>query len=261
MVNAGTLSSPPETGEADNRPAPQVSIIIPAYNEERRLPQTLPHVLHFLQGQSYPWEVIVVDDGSTDRTPEIVAEMARREPALRLLRLPHRGKGHALRAGMLAARGTYRFLCDADLSVPIEDLPAFLPALQEAEVAIASREAPGAMRIGEPAYRHLMGRIYNFLVRLFLLPGIHDTQCGFKGFREEAVGPLFSHQGMEGWGVDVELLYLARRLGYRIVEVPVRWTYGRHSRIRLLRDPWRMFRDLWRVRWRAWLGKYPRNSR
>lgn len=255
-----TVAHFPET-KGEERPAvPLVSVVIPAYNEERRLPQTLPQVLQFLRGQSFSWEVIVVDDGSVDRTAEIVAEMAREEPALRLLRLPHRGKGSALRAGMLAAQGTYRFLCDADLSVPIEDLTNFLPALREAEVAIASREAPGAQRIGEPVYRHLMGRIYNLLVRLLLLPGIRDTQCGFKGFRQETVVPLFSRQGMEGWGFDVELLYLARGLGYRIVEVPVRWTYGRHSRLRLLRDPWRMFRDLWRVRWRAWLGKYPKSA-
>jgi len=254
-------SSQAKGGENPDVPAsPQISVVIPAYNEERRLPQTLPRVLRFLQGQPLPWEVIVVDDGSVDRTAEIVAGMARQEPSLRLLRLPHRGKGSALRAGMLAAQGTYCFLCDADLSVPIEDLPHFLPALQEAEVAIASREAPGARRIGEPAYRHLMGRVYNFLVRLLLLPGIRDTQCGFKGFRREVVSPLFSRQGMEGWGFDVELLYLARRLGYRIVEVPVQWTYGRHSRLRLFRDPWRMFRDLWRVRWRAWLGRYSRDS-
>ncbi len=235
---------------------PLVSVVIPAYNEERRLPVTLPRVVRFLEGQDFPWEVLVADDGSTDRTAEIVAELAQQHPGLHLRRLPHRGKGSALRSGVLAARGVLRFLCDADLSVPIEDLPRFLPALEEAEVAIASREAAGAVRYDEPVYRHWMGRIYNLLVRLLLLPGIQDTQCGFKGFRGAVVEPLFSRQGMEGWGFDVELLYLARRQGYRIVEVPVHWTYGRHSRVRPLRDSWRMFRDLWRVRWLAWRGYY-----
>lgn len=235
---------------------PAISIVIPVYNEERRLPQTLPPVLAYLARQPFPWEVVCVDDGSTDRTVEIVAGMARKCPELRLLRMPHRGKGHAVRAGMLAARGARRFYSDADFSVPIADLNRFLPVLEEAEVAIGSREAPGAIRYQEPAYRHLMGRVYNALVRLLLLPGIQDTQCGFKGFREEVVEPLFSRQGMEGWGFDVELLYLARRAGYRIIEVPVHWTYGQHSRLRPMRDAWRMLCDVLRVRWNAWTGRY-----
>lgn len=239
-------------------PTPIISLVIPAYNEERRLPQTLPRVVDYFQKQDTPWEVIIADDGSTDSTVAIVAEHSRAEPRLRLLRLAHGGKGHAVRAGMEAAAGRFCFVSDADLSVPIADLPRFLPALAEAEVAIASREAPGAVRYAEPAYRHLMGRVYNWLVRLVLLPGIQDTQCGFKGFRRDVVQPLFSRQGMEGWGFDVELLYLARQLGYRIVEVPVHWTYGQNSRIHPLRDAWHMGRDLLRVRWRAWRGNYRR---
>lgn len=242
--------------ESPTRKGPQVSVVIPAYNEERRLPVTLPRVLGFLEGQEFSWEVLVADDGSTDRTAEVVEALAREYPGLRLLRLPHGGKGSAVRAGMLAARGAYCFLSDADLSVPIEDLPRFLPALERAEVAIASREAPGAVRLEEPAYRHFMGRCYNLLVRFLLLPGIYDTQCGFKGFRREAIGPLFSPRGMEGWGFDVEVLYRARRLGYRIEEVPVHWTYGRHSRLHPFRDACHMFRDLCRVRWQAWRHHY-----
>jgi glycosyltransferase involved in cell wall biosynthesis len=239
---------------ADSRPA--VSIVIPVYNEERRLPRTLPPVLAYLAAQPFSWEVVCVDDGSTDRTVELVTEMARRFPQVRLLRMPHRGKGHAVRTGMLAARGSRRFYSDADFSVSIEDLARFLPVLEEAEVAIGSREAPGAVRYREPLYRHLMGRVYNRLVRLLILPGIQDTQCGFKGFREEVVEPLFSRQGMEGWGFDVELLYLARRAGYRVVEVPVHWTYGQHSRLRPFRDAWRMLADMLRVCWKAWTRQY-----
>jgi dolichyl-phosphate beta-glucosyltransferase len=235
---------------------PSISLVIPAYNEERRLPNTLPQVLDFFQQQGLPWEVIVADDGSTDRTAEIVAAYGQTQAGLRLLRLPHGGKGHAVRHGMLAAQGELCFLSDVDLSVPIGDLVRFLPALERAEVAIASREAPGAVRYEEPAYRHLIGRVYNALVRLLLLPGIQDSQCGFKGFRREVVETLFSRQGMGGWGFDVELLYLARQHGYRIVEVPVHWTYGQNSRLNPLRDSWRMGRDLLRVRWRAWRGMY-----
>lgn len=235
---------------------PAISLVIPAYNEERRLPETLPRVLQFLEAQESAWEVIIADDGSTDRTALITEEYSRSQPRLRLLRLTHGGKGHAVRSGMLAAQGQFCFLSDADLSVPITDLPRFLPALQGAEVAIASREAEGAIRYGEPVYRHLMGRLYNLLVRTLLLPGIQDTQCGFKGFRRETVPALFGRQGLEGWGFDVELLYLARQRGYRIVEVPVHWTYGKHSRVHPLRDSWRMGLDLLRVRWRAWRGNY-----
>lgn len=235
---------------------PSVSIVIPAYNEELRLPETLPRVLRFLDGQDFAWEVLIADDGSADRTAAIAEELARRQSRVRLLRLAHGGKGHAVRQGMLAAAGSFCFLCDVDLSVPIEDLPRFLPALEQAEVAIASREAAGAVRYGEPPYRHLMGRLYNLLVRLLLLPGIQDTQCGFKGFRRGTIQPLFSRQGMGGWGFDVELLYLARQLGYRTVEVPVHWTFGRHSRVRPWRDSWRMTRDLLQVRWQAWRGDY-----
>ncbi len=234
---------------------PQVSLVLPVYNEEHRL-HTLPRILSFLQSQPFRWELLIVDDGSVDRTLALVQEFARQHPGVRVVPASHRGKGHAVRSGMLAARGRYRFFSDIDLSVPIEDLPRFLPALEEAPVAIGSREAAGAVRYNEPAYRHLMGRVYNLIVQALLLPGIQDTQCGFKGFRDDAAEALFSRQQIDDWGFDIEVLYLARRMGYRIVEVPVHWTYGRGSRVHVLRDSWRMFRDIWRVRWRAWRGRY-----
>lgn len=237
-------------------PYPHVSLVLPAYNEERRLPGCLDRVLTFLRDQPFTWEVVVADDGSTDRSAEIAASLAGQTDGLRLLQLPHGGKGHAVRGGMLAATGVRRFFSDVDLSVDIEDLPRFLPALEQAPVAIGSREAPGAARYQEPVYRHLMGRVYNLLAQIVLLPGIRDTQCGFKGFRADAAVDLFSRQQIDDWGFDIEVLYLARRCGYRIVEVPVHWTYGCQSRIRPLRDSWRMFRDIWRVRWRAWRGDY-----
>ncbi len=233
-----------------------ISVVIPAYNEEKRLPETLPHVLNFLESQDRKWEVLVVDDGSVDRTAEIVEQLVREHPGLELVRERHGGKGHAVRSGMQRARGAFVFLSDVDLSVPIEDLPRFLPALETAEVAIGSREGPGAIRYNEPAYRHWMGRIYNLLVRVVLLPGIHDTQCGFKGFRREAATVLFARQGMSGWGFDVEILYMARQRGYKVAQVPVHWTFGLHSRVRPVRAAWDMVRDLLRVRWQAWRGYY-----
>jgi dolichyl-phosphate beta-glucosyltransferase len=233
-----------------------VSLVIPVYNEETRLPRALNSLLDFLGTQGFSWEILIVDDGSIDRTAEIAKEVAEKTGQLHYLHTPHRGKGHAVRTGMLAAGGTFRFYSDADLSVPIDDLSRFLPALEQADVAIGSREAAGAVRFNEPRYRHAIGRVYNLLVRILLTPGLQDTQCGFKGFRGDVARELFSRQAMEDWGFDVEILYLAQRLGYRIAEVPVHWTYGRHSRIRVLRDIWRMFRDVWRVRWRAWTRQY-----
>lgn len=237
-------------------PAPDVSLVMPAYNEERRLAQSLDRVLAFLNAQDFSWELLLADDGSMDGTRGIADDFARRYPGLRLLSLPHRGKGHAVRQGMLAAEGSLCFFSDVDLSVPIADMLRFFPILEGAEVAIGSREAPGAVRYNEPGYRHWMGRVYNWLVRLILLPGVQDTQCGFKAFRREAAHWLFSQQEIDDWGFDIEVLYLARRRGYRIAEVPVHWTYGAHSRVRPLYDAWRMFRDIWRVRWRAWRGDY-----
>jgi hypothetical protein len=160
---------------------------------------------------------------------------------------------------MQAARGAYRFICDADLSMPIEELPRFLPpALAHADIAIASREAPGARRFNEPAYRHLIGRAFNLLVRWLAIPEIHDTQCGFKLFRAAAAEDLFSVQRLDGWTFDVEVLYIALRRGYRIVEVPIPWTHHPGSRVRVLRDSVTMFLDLFRIR-RAWRrGDYAR---
>jgi dolichyl-phosphate beta-glucosyltransferase len=171
---------------------PDVSFIVPVYNEEFRLPACLEQVLAFFRAQSFPWEIIVSDDGSSDGTVEIAESFARQCPELRILRLPHRGKGHAVRQGILQSRGRWRFFSDVDLSVPIADLLPFLPVLGQADVAIGSREAPGAVRYNEPGYRHLMGRVYNLLVRIVLLPAIQDTQCGFKAFAEDAAVALFS---------------------------------------------------------------------
>jgi dolichyl-phosphate beta-glucosyltransferase len=238
---------------------PLASVIIPAYDEERRMPASLERVTSFVREQPYPIEVIVVDDGSRDATAAIVEGFAEKDPFVSLIRNPHGGKGAAIKAGISRGRGQYLVVSDTDLSVPIEELAKFLPpALDGYDVAIASREVAGAQRINEPYYRHLMGRVYNLLVRLVAVPGIQDTQCGFKAFRREIAREIFPFQTIEGWGFDVEILFIAQRFGYQIVEVPVTWYYGAESKISPVRDTIRMFTELLQVRRNARQGLYNR---
>ena len=184
-----------------------LSVVIPAFNEEPRISDTLSQVIEYLTAQDYGWEVVVADDGSQDRTAELVDRVTLEHPNVRILRLLHRGKGWAVKNGMLAAQGEYRLLCDADLSVPIAQVERLLPPLGPGtDVALGSREAPGASRIGEPTRRHLMGRIFNLLVNRLAVPGLADTQCGFKCFRGEAAQDLFRRQTMDGFAFDVELV-------------------------------------------------------
>jgi len=232
---------------------PFLSLIIPAYNEEQRLPRTLTKIQSFLKDQPYESEVLVVENGSRDRTAAIAEEFS---SLVRLLREPERGKGRAVRRGMVEASGDFRFICDADLSMPIEEVNRFLPPqLEEYDIAIASREVAGAVRHNEPAYRHWIGRIFNLLVRTMAVPGFQDTQCGFKCFTAEAAEALFPLQRIDGWTFDVELLYIALRLGFRVKEVPINWYYFPGSRVRMVRDSWLMLTDLFRIRsnWRRGL--------
>ncbi len=235
-----------------------LSIIIPAYNEEKRLPTTLRHIDVFLRQQPYTYEVLVVENGSTDRTTEIAEAFAAEHPYVRVLHSP-KGKGAAVKTGMLNARGQYMFICDADLSMPIEEVEKFLPPVLDGfDVAIASREVPGARRYYEPFYRHLEGRVFNWIVRLLAVPGIQDTQCGFKCFRREVALDIFPYQTMTGWSFDVEILYIARSRGYRLVEVPIHWYYKENSRIHPIRDAITMFLEVLRIRYNAWKGLYDR---
>ncbi|MBI4338690.1 MAG: glycosyltransferase family 2 protein [Chloroflexi bacterium] len=236
---------------------PFLSIVIPAYNEEARILPTLQQITQYLAAQGYAWEVVVANDGSTDDTPRLVEEFAGGHPQVSLLNLPHRGKGGAVRAGMLHAQGQHRFLCDADLSMPIEQLDRFLPPkLTEYDVIIGSREAPGAHRFQEPGRRHFLGRAFNWMARLLAVRGIRDTQCGFKCFRAEAAEALFPLQRTEGFGFDIEVLFLAQRMGMRLVEIPIDWYYRSQSKVRPLKDGIAMTRDILVVRWRALRGAY-----
>jgi dolichyl-phosphate beta-glucosyltransferase len=240
---------------------PLLSIVIPAHNEEKRLPRTLEQVFDFLKQQSYEAEVLIVENGSTDRTFEIAQGFAGRQPNLRVLRAEQSGKGLAVRMGMLAATGEYRFMCDADLSMPIEEVNRFLPpALADFDVALGSREVKGARRFDEPAHRHLGGRLINFIIRLLILPPLQDTQCGFKCFRDEAARDLFRRQTLDGWSFDIELLFLAYRRGYRVVEVPIDWHYRKESKVSAVRDALRMISDIFRIRLNARAGTYDANS-
>jgi dolichyl-phosphate beta-glucosyltransferase len=238
-------------------PAPIVSIVIPAYNEAERLPATLTQLGQFLRAEDYCAEVIVVDDGSSDETGAVAERVAATDPLVRLVRAPHRGKGAAVRRGMLEARGAARVMCDADLSMPAYELPKLLaPLAAGADVALATREGAGARRIGEPELRHLMGRVFNTLVRLLAVPGLHDTQCGFKAFTAASAEALFRPGTIDGFGFDVEVLYLARKQRMRLVEVPIAWYYQASSRVSPLRDTIRMVRDVLRVRWNDARGRY-----
>ncbi len=237
-----------------------LSIIIPAYNEERRLPVTLAQAYDFLQQQPYRGEVLVVENGSQDRTFEIAQEFAREHQGFCVLSEASRGKGSAVKRGMLAASGEYRFMCDADFSMPIAEINRFLPpALTGFDVAIASREAPGAVRYQEPPYRHRVGRVFNGLIRLLALPGLHDTQCGFKCFRAPVALDLFGRQTLSGWSFDVELLFIAHLLGYRIVELPIPWYFNPDSKVSVVRDSLRMAVDLVRIRLNSLRGVYDRD--
>ncbi|NUQ83162.1 MAG: glycosyltransferase family 2 protein [Anaerolineales bacterium] len=231
-------------------------MIVPAHNEEYRLPGTLGQILRFLEGQSFSSEVIVVENGSGDRTYEIARQFAREHKNVRVVQ-SERGKGAAVKRGMLEARGKYRFMCDADLSMPVEEISKFIPpALDDFEIAIASREAKGAVRYNEPVYRHLGGRGINFIIQALILPGLNDTQCGFKCFRADVAEYVFRRQTLHGWSFDIELLYIARRRGYGIIEIPIHWYHHPDSKVSALRDALRMIGDIFRIHANARRGLY-----
>jgi glycosyltransferase involved in cell wall biosynthesis len=227
-----------------------LSIVVPAYNEALRIDTTLRKIRIYAAAQPFPIEVVVVDDGSTDATAEVVA----RFPEVRMLRVsPNRGKGHAVRHGALASAGEFVLFTDADLSAPIEEADKLLSALQSGAAAAVGSRALRRELIGvrQPVFRDYSGRIYNLLVRLFTGLRIHDTQCGFKLFRMDATRRAFELQRVEGFGFDPELLFLIERTGGKIIEVPVRWNHDAATKVRFPRDPIRMFADLISLRVRS----------
>ncbi len=235
---------------------PALSIVIPAYNEAKRLPQSLARVLEYLRRRGGTWEVLVVDDGSSDGTAERAREIG--GDAITVLSNPgNRGKGYAVRHGMLKARGARRLMTDADLSTPIEEIERLEACLTDGcTVAIASRALPGSnIEVRQPWYRENMGRVFNLLVRVLILPGLRDTQCGFKLFTAEAAQEAFAAARLDGFSFDVEALYIARRRGRRIAEVPVTWRNDEATHVGSLKG-FLAFLDLVRIRWNAWTGAY-----
>jgi dolichyl-phosphate beta-glucosyltransferase len=258
---------------------PFLTVVIPAYNEGKRMPATLETVVTYLAKQEYTSEVVVIDDGSTDETRTVVRSfigqhqaaqgaVAQTSPQVRLIENDHRGKGYTVRTGMLNGEGKYVLFTDADLATPISEVGKMIGSLEAgADIAIGTREGIGASRQDEPFHRHLMGRVFNLLVRAVSGLRFQDTQCGFKGFRREVAQDLFSRVQLYGadakqikggavTGFDVEVLYLALQSGYRIDEIPVRWQYGAESKVNPVIDSARMLRDVLKVRWNAMRGIY-----
>jgi len=232
---------------------PVLSVVIPAYNEARRLPATLERVGAYLAAQGVAHEILVIDDGSADAT----ADLARGESVRVLRHEPNRGKGYAVRRGMLAAAGARRLMTDADLSTPIEEMPRLEAEIDRGfDVAVGSRALPGArIEVHQPAYREAMGRAFNVMVQAILLPGLHDTQCGFKLFTARAAEAAFGACRLDGFSFDVEALFVARRLGLRIAEVPVRWRNDAATRVGF-GGGGAAFLDLLRIRLSARRGLY-----
>lgn len=251
----------------DDTQRPELTIVVPAYNESVRLPRTLAEIDRFIVNANLSAEVLVVDDGSSDDTYQVAQRHKSTAERYSVRSLPHRGKASAVRAGMLAATGRYVLFTDADLSTPIRYATKLTGELDRgADVAIGSREGIGATRVGEPVYRHVMGRVFNAVVRLVAMPGINDTQCGFKAFTRDAAQEIFSRtllhagddpvHGPRVTGFDVEVLFLARQAGFTVAEVPVYWEHVAGSKVQPLPDSFRMFADVLRVRWNALRGRY-----
>ena len=236
-----------------------VSLIIPAFNEEARIGKSLENILSFLQSQPYTWEIIIVDDGSSDRTVPLVQQRFGHHPGVRIHRHARNfGKGEAVKRGMLLGSGEYLFFSDADLSVPIETLSLFLPYLEKGfPVAIGTRQKTGSViEIHQPAYREIMGKIFTKLTNLILGLQLSDFTCGFKGFTRGAAKEIFALQRVQNWSFDAEILYLARLKGYGIMEVPVRWRNDQATKVRLWRDIIASFFGLIEIRAHRWAGRY-----
>lgn len=236
----------------------ELSIIIPAYNEEHRIRPTLLSIWDYLRETEVSSEIIVVDDGSNDKTVEVVSRKMKDIPVLKLLKLKkNQGKGFAVRTGVKEAKGKFILLADADNSTPIEELEEFLKTATNVDIIVGSRYLPGSqVKIAQPWNRIIMSRIANFLVRLFLIDHVKDTQCGFKLFRSSVAKDLFSRQKLKRWGFDMEVLAIAESMGYSIVELPVRWFNSPESRVSPVKDAFRGIWELVQIKINLWSGRY-----
>lgn len=238
---------------------PLLSLVIPAYNEAApdRLPQSLQDITAFVAAQNFDIEVLIINNNSSDDTLQIAETAAAKHDYIRVMTEMRQGKGAAVKTGMLAAEGEYLFICDADLSMPIGEALKFIPPqLTDFDIAIASRELPESVRVDEPEFRHIIGRLFNFGIRVLAIRGLQDTQCGFKCFRREVAHALFPLQTVDGWTFDVELLFIAQKRGYSIIEIPITWIYKDHSKVKPLRDLYKVVVEILRIRWNMWRGVY-----
>lgn len=236
----------------------EVTVVIPAYNEERRIARTLESVHAYFSGKPWSREIIVVDDGSRDNTVAVVEGLGRSIPGLRVISYrPNRGKGYAVKQGVEASRGRYILFLDADGSTPIGEFDKFHPCLQDAKVIIGSRYlADSNVVIKQPWYRVMIGRFANGLIRFFILDGVRDTQCGFKAFQHEAAREIFSRMKIDRFGFDIELLAIARLFNFTVRELPVSWYNSPESRVSPIKDSLRTFRDLVYIKLNLWGGRY-----
>ncbi len=261
------VSTSSQSAESAGSVPPRLSLVIPAYNEGDRLASTLAETVIYLSALPFSTELIVADDGSTDDTLAIASSCAAQTASMRVVSIRHGGKAAALRAGMSAANGDLIAFTDADLATPLSYIPEFVArAGAGAGVVAGSREGAAASRIGEPCYRHVMGRVFNRVVQILLIPGIDDTQCGFKLFTRPVIRDLLASArlyiddreitGARVTAFDVELLAIARLRGHRIEMVPVVWTYGEQSKVNPSRDSFHNLRDVLRVFFNSKLGRY-----
>jgi glycosyltransferase involved in cell wall biosynthesis len=249
------------TNDSSNSAGPKYSIVIPAFNESARLPATLASVVGCIRARGWDAEVIVVNDGSSDATPELVRAFAQSAPQIRLIENPgNRGKGYSVRAGMLQARGQVALFTDADLSSPIEEAERLFAAIREgADIAIGSRWLQSSRQTQrQPLYRQFFGRCFNAVTRAVMRLPFADTQCGLKAFTRQAAQTVFQLQTIERWGFDPEILLIALKRGYRVVEVPVSWAHDKRTRMSYLRDGLRMLQEIAQIRWNSLRGRYNR---
>lgn len=247
-----------EPAGRQSKQAFDLSIIVPSYNEQLRLPSSLDRIAAYIAGSGRKTEVLVVDDGSQDKTAEVAASYADRIPHLTVLQNgENRGKGYSVRHGMLEAKGEVVLFSDADLSAPIEEAEKLLAAMTQYDVAIGSRAMDrGLIKVHESAFREFAGIVFNKIVRIVLRLPFVDTQCGFKAFRRERCRIIFEQQRIERFGFDPELLYLARHHGLKSVEIPVEWSHSPATKINMMRDSVQMFLDVFTIRWNALCGRY-----